>query len=166
MNIPPKVTVEVNPASVEHAVLQKVKRYWDEKRGLRRMPSRRDIRPAEIKECLPQVLLVDVLPDASDFRYRLVGSKLRPYFPNEVTGQLFSRALAPFGESTVAATLSIYRGIVHERTPALIKGPGIYYAQESNFFEAILMPLGEDDAHPTMIFGAFEFDWKYKSEGR
>jgi hypothetical protein len=151
--------VAFNPSDAQHAALRQTKRYWDEKRGGRSMASRKDIRPGDLKPWLPQILLVDVLPDARDFRYRLIGTKLRPYFPNEATGLSFSEALAPFGEATVAATLSVYRSVVAKRAPALVSGPGKYYAQESKFFEAMLMPLSDDDSIVTMIFGAFEFDW-------
>jgi hypothetical protein len=160
MDVPSDVVMEFNPASAEHAILREVKTYWDTKRRSRLMPSRSDIRPSEFKKCLPQILLVDVLAGASDFRYRLVGSRLRPYFPREATGQFMSHALAPFGEVTVTATLGAYRSIVLERAPIRIKGPGTLFAQASKFFEAILMPLSDDDSHVTMIFGAFEFDWE------
>ncbi len=165
MDVPLEVIAEFNPVSAEHAVLREVKHYWDRKRRGRLMPSRADIVPSELKPHLPQILLVDVVAGASDFRYRLVGSRLRPYFPNEATGQLMSRALAPFGEATVAATLDGYRNVVLERAPVRFKGPGTYYAQESKFFEAMLMPLGDDDGRVTMIFGAFEFDWKFRQPG-
>ena len=159
MDVPTNVAVTFNPSNATHAALREAKRYWDEKRGARRMAARSDIRPGELKRWLPQILLVDVLPESADFRYRLIGTKLRPYFPSEATGLLFSEALAPFGKATTAATLGVYRSIVAQRAPALVSGPGTYYARESQFFEAMLMPLSDDDSLVTMIFGAFEFDW-------
>src|SRR4029077_18610668 len=132
-------------STAKHAALREAKRYWDEKRGVRSMAARNDIRPADLKPWLPQILLVDVLPDAGDFRYRLIGTKLRPYFPSEATGLLFSEALAPFGPATVSATLGVYRSVVAKRAPALVSGPGHYYAKDSQFFEAMLMPLSDDD---------------------
>lgn len=157
MDIAADVIVEISPVSLDHAVLRDVKAYWDARRGTRRMPERGDIRPADIKLLLPQVLLADVLDE--DFRYRVVGSRLQPYFPVEATGKLFRVALAPFGDATIAATLSAYRTVVDMRAPLRVKGPGHHFAQESKFFEAILLPLGDDD-RVTMVFGAFEFDWE------
>jgi hypothetical protein len=159
MSLPAKVTIEHNPASADHAALRAVKAYWEEKRGERRMAARRDILPAELREYLPQILLVDVLPGATDFRYRLVGSKLRPYFPREATGKNMREALAAFGENTVSSTLEVY-GTVAAGTPLRITGPGHLYAQQSKFFEAMLLPLSDDDREVNMIFGAFEFEWK------
>ena len=157
--IPANVTLERNPQSAHHSLLNDVMRYWERKRGARRMPERPDIDPREIKSLLPQVLLVDVLSGGNDFRYRLVGSRLSPYFPSEATGKIMSEALAPFGEQTVGATLSAYRTVAIERTPIRAAGPGETFAQPSKFFEAVLLPLGDDSGPANMIFGAFEFDW-------
>jgi len=157
--IPPEVRIERQPQSADHAILRSVKAYWDMKRGARRMPARSDIKPAEIKELLPQVLLVDVLSGGNDFRYRLLGTKLRPYFPEEATGKTMSAALAPFGKETVKATLAVYSVVAAERVPLRITGPGETFAQHSKSFEALLMPLGDVDDVAEMIFGAFEFDW-------
>jgi hypothetical protein len=133
--------------------------YWEKSAARGLMPARADIDPREIKALLPQVLLVDVLEGGGDFRYRLLGSKLRPYFPSEATGQAMSTALAPFGPQTVEATLAVYRKVAIECIPLRITGPGETYAQESKFFEAVLLPLGENEGPANMIFGAFEFDW-------
>jgi hypothetical protein len=157
--IPASITIQRDPASAHHPILKEVKNYWEQKRGSSRMPARQDIDPKEIKSLLPQVLLVDVLAGGSDFRYRLLGSKLRPYFPNEATGQVMSVALARFGATTVAATLSVYRTVALEQVPLRITGPGETFAQSSKFFEAVLLPLGGGEAFAHMIFGAFEFDW-------
>jgi hypothetical protein len=157
--IPAGVRIERDPASADHAVLRAVKAYWDDKRGSRRMPARADIRPAEIKSLLPQVLLADVLSGGDDFRYRLLGTKLRPYFPQEATGQTMRTALSPFGAEAVEAALAVYREVAIERIPLRVTGPGEMFAQHSKFFEVMLMPLGDTDETTEMIFGAFEFDW-------
>jgi hypothetical protein len=157
--IPPDIVIERDPVSVHHPVLAAVKQYWEEKRGRRRMPSRGDVDPKEIKTLLPQVLLADVMSGGNDFRYRLVGSRLRPYFPAEATGRIMSEALAPFGEVTVTATLAVYRTVAIERVPLRVIGPGETFSQPSKFFESILLPLGDDEEQSNMIFSAFEFDW-------
>ena len=155
----PEIVIVPDPQSADHPVLHAVRDYWHAKRGARLMPSRRDVNPADIKWCLPQVLLVDVLPGEGNLRYRLLGSRLRPYFPQEATGRLMRDALAPFGEYTVTSSLAVYQAVVSGRTPLRITGPGGHFAQASKFFEAMLMPLSDDGETVNMIFGAFEFDW-------
>ena len=60
--------------------------YWLDKCSGEGLPGRRDIAPADIPRLLPHVSLIDVLSDASGFRYRLAGSRLREIFDREVTG--------------------------------------------------------------------------------
>ena len=165
MDAPRDVIIEFNPRGFTRFELAVIHSYWQSKRNGRRMPSRADIVPAELTLHLPQILLADVLDGGRDFRYRLLGTRLTPYFPVQATGKKFTEALAPFGAATVAGTIAVYRSIVNEREAALIKGPGEYYHQEAKTFEAVLMPLSNDDLTASMIFGAFEFELK-KSAGR
>ena len=164
MDIPADVFVEFGPRSFTRFELASIHNYWVSKLKGRRMPSRADIIPAELTPQLPQILLADVLEDGNDFRYRLVGTRLTRYFPIGATGKTFTEALAPFGAATVAGTIAVYRSIVNERQAALIKGPGEYYHQDAKTFEAVLMPLSDDDVHVTMIFGAFEFELKKNAD--
>lgn len=164
MDSPKDVIIEFNPSSFTRFELAAIHNYWVSKLKGRRMPSRADIVPAELTPHLPQILLADVLEDGKDFRYRLLGTRLTRYFPERATGKTFTEALAPFGPETVTATIAVYRSIVKTRQPALIKGPGEYYHQDAKTFEAILMPLSDDDLHVTMIFGAFEFELKKNAD--
>jgi hypothetical protein len=50
-------------------------RYWTEKKGDRRMPSRTDIDPAEIKDLLPNVILTRLEYEPFRVLYKLVGTK-------------------------------------------------------------------------------------------
>jgi len=163
MDAPRDVIIEFNPRGFTRFELAVIHSYWQSKRNGRRMPSRADIVPAELTLHLPQILLADVLDGGRDFRYRLLGTRLTRYFPEGATGKTFTEALAPFGSLTVSGTISVYRTIVNERQSALIKGPGEYYHQEAKTFEAVLMPLSNDDLTVTMIFGAFEFELKNES---
>jgi len=159
MDLPNDVSIQLDPTFIENDLLRDVWNYWNLKRGSRLMPSRRDINPAEFKSQVAHVLLVDVLSNAQDFRYRLIGSKLARHFPTDVTGMTFRAALASYGDASIAATVQVYRTVALGRAAAHIKGPGGWFGQESKVFEAILLPLSDDGKHANMIFGAFYFDW-------
>jgi hypothetical protein len=47
---------------------------WHRKRGSRRAPRRPDFDPAEMGHVLPRLLLIDVVRNPPDFRYRLAGT--------------------------------------------------------------------------------------------
>lgn len=66
--------------------------YWREKRGARKLPARADLEPGDLRELLPDIVLVDVLPEPPFFRYRLAGTRhvaARGYDP---TGQAVDEA--------------------------------------------------------------------------
>ncbi|MEI9997142.1 MAG: PAS domain-containing protein [Rhizomicrobium sp.] len=153
--------LEWNPVSKEPPLLAELRGYWQRKRGSRRLPSRRDIQPGEIRSLLPYVILVEPVEGGRDFRYRLVGSRLHDYFPVQPTGQLMSAMLAPFGTGTVDATLDAYRAVLAGDEPLRLSGDGAWFAQSPKFFEALLTPLSDDGAQADMIFGAFQFEWNH-----
>lgn len=76
----------------QSAELQEFISYWDEKRGARDFPSRKDIVPREIERLLPWLHMFDVteappqeqdsLNDGKDFRVRLMGTAIA-----EISGQ-------------------------------------------------------------------------------
>jgi hypothetical protein len=64
--------------------------YWNSLRTGRPMPSRADIDPAAIKPLLPYLLLIDVLRDPPDFRFRLIGTEIDRIVAGNYTGVCFS----------------------------------------------------------------------------
>src|SRR3981189_854326 len=90
----PLPNVEIDSFSDWPGVLSSVRDYWLEKRGTRSMPRRSDISPAQLKLQLPHILLADVIDGGVDFRYRLVGMQLLPFFHSEPSGSLMSAAIA------------------------------------------------------------------------
>jgi hypothetical protein len=158
--------VEIDRAGDWPPVLSVVRDYWLAKRGARAMPGRGDVSPAELKAQLPHILLADVIEDGKDFRYRLVGDQLAKFFPESPAGKLMSEAIAPFGEETVRATLSIYGQVVERRAPLRITGAGAFYGQDPKLFDAYLAPLSNDGATVNMIFGTFVFLWDHEHKFR
>lgn len=61
---------------------------WQRKRGTRRAPSRSDFDPViEMRPVLPRLMLLDVLRDPADFRYRLAGTETFFVHGAELTGK-------------------------------------------------------------------------------
>ena len=60
---------------------------WQSKCRANRLPSRRDIDPAEMVRLLPNIMLIDVIRPGPRFRYRLVG-----------TGEVNHRGFDPTGK--------------------------------------------------------------------
>jgi hypothetical protein len=89
-------------------------RYWDGKRRGRPMPARADLDPGEIKSLLPNMMIVDVVPDERRFVYRLVGTMEVEVRGNDPTGKTVLEAA--FGGSKEKAVAN-YERVVRERAP-------------------------------------------------
>ena len=89
--------------------------YWKSKRGSRTLPSRADIRASDLKDHLGWVLLLDVLPDAADFRYRLIGTLVTQYWLKDSTGKTVSQAFEESGPVVQKSILSVFRKCVRDR---------------------------------------------------
>ena len=116
-------------------------RYWDEKRGLRRMPRRADLDPADLKVYLPSILLVDVVPDDRLYVYRLVGTREVKMRGNDPTGK-------PVMDNTFldrAQALRNYDHVVLSRAPHIDVTPTTSQDREWLDMETIFLPLSEDD---------------------
>jgi hypothetical protein len=77
-----------NGESIRSTLLQRMFDYWQSKLRGRRWPDRADIDPTEIPKLLPNIVLVDILPNRLDcFRYRLVGTEIVRAFGRDMTGR-------------------------------------------------------------------------------
>ena len=120
--------------------VQELFKYWEDRRGDRAMPRRRDIDPVDFPYHLASVVLVDVHADGT-FVYRVVGTNevaIRGYDP---TGR--SVAEAYFGPS-LEDVLACY-GYVREHGSFLFDpNPFVSKNQRYRCDETLFLPLSED----------------------
>jgi hypothetical protein len=131
--------------------------YWEELRGARIMPSRSDLSPPNMLSFLPNIILVDVLLDPLDFKYRLVGTKvtLKMLHANN-TGKTMLE-LDFKGQGPDSKIFSNCAKVVESQYPLAGQTP---YAGKSSDFKAtedIIMPLSEDGNLVNMLFVTCEF---------
>ena len=124
--------------------------YWESKLAGRRMPSRRDFDPVfEIPALLPWVMLVDVLRDPPDFRYRLIGTGIASRSRRDHTGHLFSE-LSRTGPDSVVWKDRI--AVVETRAPKLTAPAYIGKDKLIQGVAGIHLPLSSDGGMVDMIF--------------
>lgn len=106
--IAPPIALEIERSGSKSAIdechesLVALYAYWDAKRGNRRMPSRADIDPVDLKRFLRLLCLIDVVPDERQYVYRVVGTRdveMRGYDP---TGKSVKEGY--YGESSDTTT--------------------------------------------------------------
>lgn len=154
----PDLRSEENPTELAHPTLRALRAYWDLKRGNRRMPSRGDIRPAEIRQHLPWIVMVDVLPGFVNFRYRLIGTLVTRYFSTDPTGKTITDAWASQGEEGVEGVLSILRLVAKNGLVLRLYGEAGWNTIGLEEFECLYLPLSDDGENVNVILNVFVFD--------
>ncbi|HEY1384903.1 MAG TPA: PAS domain-containing protein [Dongiaceae bacterium] len=71
---------------VQSQRIHKLNAYWLTK-AQGKVPSRSDIDPVDVRELLPNLMMIDVVGDPARFRYRLVGTRVVQYTGFDFTGR-------------------------------------------------------------------------------
>ncbi|MEK9968686.1 MAG: PAS domain-containing protein [Ferrovibrio sp.] len=121
---------------------------WESKRGGRLMPSRADFDPLELKPILPRLILIDVLDDPPDFRYRLAGTMSRDLRGVEVTGQ---SVLELVPRQHGARLWNDLCEMQRERGPQYVQISVISSTGEPLSYRVLRLPLGVDGETMDMV---------------
>ena len=146
----PDLSAEAQPSSPS-PLLQAALSYWRSKLRGRRMPSRSDLDPLEMRPWLPQTILVEPVDDGADFRIRLAGTDVREKLGYEVTGRLLSTL--PTAPDVVQAVLADFREAAESGLPSCRVHQ--HYNPVMNRpvrFERLIAPLSEDGTNVNMLF--------------
>jgi hypothetical protein len=131
--------------------LSQVHDYWCGKLARRGMPRRADIDPTEIPKLLPDVMLVDVLPQGR-YRYRLIGTQNTVAHGMNATGRYLDEVLP--GPEYKAHVIALYDECVAARRPlyseCLFMAPGRRAPERHT--KVLFMPLAEDGETVNMVF--------------
>jgi len=137
-------------------IVVQIHRYWDEKRGTRRMPNRTDIDPAELGRLVVNVMLYEVLEPGKLYRIRLVGGAIVDFYGVNTTGELAGAAMPP---AAAAQMIEILNSIVANRAPRFRAGFAHWHKDRSyRKFEACFLPLSPDDDRVDKILAGIAFD--------
>ena len=131
-----------------HERVRAINRYWDSKRKGRLMPSRADLDPLDIPRFLPDISLVDVVPDERKYVYRLIGTNEAAMRGRDPTGLPVGEGY--FGTSKDSVFLN-YDGVTQSRAPRLDRDPS--HTSDNRFIqhESIFLPLSDDGQRVNMI---------------
>jgi hypothetical protein len=136
-------------------IVQEALVYWESKCAGRRMPARRDLDPVfEIPSLLPWVMLVDVLRQPLDFRYRLIGTGIAARARHDHTGCRFSDLSRAGSDSVVWKDRM---AVVQTRAPKLTTPPYIGRDNRIQGVCGIHLPLSSDGEAVDMILTAVAY---------
>lgn len=92
--------------------------YWRARRHGRALPLRRDLLPEEMGALLGRIALIEVEPQRGDFRFRLVGTRLRAVLGADLTGQSLQRLAPPHLEALLR---NYCRAAIAEQAPQCVQ---------------------------------------------
>jgi hypothetical protein len=129
--------------------------YWSGKRGKRRMPSRADIDPVELRGLVNNIALYDVVEPGPIYRVRLVGSDIVEFDGRNTAGERVGAGRPPKLVEQITAMLT---SIVTSRTPRFRTGM-VYWHRDKSYrrFQSCFLPLSPNDGTVNMILNAVAF---------
>lgn len=117
--------------------------YWRGKSRGSQPPRRADIDPIEIPKFLPFITIVEVVPDARRYVYRLVGTREVAVRGNDPTGKSVAEGF--YGPS-VEDGHKFYDRVVATMVPVYDDSPYVNFDGRYNDEEMLFLPLSEDGA--------------------
>jgi hypothetical protein len=127
---------------------------WKELRAKRIGPKRDELTPARLRSILPSTFTIDVIDGGNDFRFRFAGDRIIQFMGQRYAGTLLSqkRGIAFFDNMS-----RLYERCVTTKAP-VSAGPVQASLQGKEFLEieAVVLPLSDDGATITGLFGAFD----------
>lgn len=124
-------------------------RYWEAKRGDRKMPARRDLRPEEMREFLGYVVLVDVESAVPPrFRFRLVGAEIAGAYGRDMTG-LYVDDVQPLSYRNLL--LRHYGRAAEVARPILHRVKFMEWTGKTHELIRMILPLSDDNATVNML---------------
>jgi hypothetical protein len=134
--------------------LQPLMRYWDEKRGSRRMPRRPDIDPVEMVRFLPALMIVDVVADDRRYVYRLVGTREVEARGRDPTGRPVGEAFLGSSRENVLAN---YERVRLTGQPHIDLETVVTNNNRLDNSHVVFLPLSEDDETVSQILVYTDF---------
>lgn len=123
--------------------------YWNDIRGARSAPDRRDIDPTRIREALAYTFILEST-DGIEFAFRLAGSHLCASYCRELKGRGFGD-LWPVKDRDAIDTL--VRAVTEDHAVALVTFEGVTDRGERLSFEMALFPLRHNGVTTSRIMG-------------
>src|SRR5690349_1275296 len=142
---------DLRAAAITDPRLREAYGYWLQKSASTRLPSRRDLDPADIPKLLPHVMLVDVHDDGR-YRYRLTGTECVREHGMDASGKYLDEVLP--GPEYKAHVLRLYGQCVHERRAVyseslFLSSVGL---KPQRHIKVLFMPLSDDGKSVNMVF--------------
>ena len=124
--------------------------YWNELRGSRSAPERKNVDPTKIRHALSSTFILEA-DEHQDFAFRLAGSHLCSTYCRELKSRKF-KSLWNTRDKDALSTL--IKAVTEDHAVALITFEGTTQSSNKLNFETILLPLRHNGSSTNRILGA------------
>jgi hypothetical protein len=128
-----------DPSIVQSQRIHRLNTYWRSKAGSK-VPARADFDPVDVRELLPNLMMLDVLGDPVRLRYRLVGTRVVQYTGFDFTGRYLDEMVFQ-GRDFME---ECYRLVLNERRPIFGHYAWLVRSRHFGRCEFGLFPLSDD----------------------
>ncbi|HEV8388612.1 MAG TPA: PAS domain-containing protein [Dongiaceae bacterium] len=155
----PKATAALDIAEITSPRIHRLYSYWQNQQRHRggSPPRRGDIAPDQIRDLLPNIMIVDVERDPLRFRYRLVGTRVVEYNGLEFTG----RYLGEIGWPEEQELFDSYAEVVNSRRPYFGSLAWELTTGATGRCEFARLPLSEDGGVVSQILAMEDYDFPH-----
>ena len=125
---------------------------WDEKRGGRALPERRDFLAEEFRPWFGHLCIVRVEEPAARFRVTLAGMEVVRYYGRDLTGRCLDDEMSTEGFGWVVDS---YRDCARTAAPRCATVPALSYSGTVMPLVRMMLPCGRDGRVDTIIVGIY-----------
>jgi len=127
--------------------------YWNEIRGSRSAPERKDVEPTKIRQALGNTFILESNDEINngEFAFRLAGSHLCSAYCRELKARSFAKL---WHKRDRDAINTLIKAVTEDHAVALITFEGTSSSANKMTFETILLPLRHNGSSSNRILGA------------
>lgn len=151
----PKDAVSLQLSELTSPRIHRLHEYWQRQCKDGKLPRRADIAPEQIRDLLPNIMIVEVEHNPLRFRYRLVGTRVVEYNGVEFTG----RYLGEIGWPEEQDLIDSYAFVVSSRRPFFGLLDWGLVTGALGRCEFARLPLSEDGEVVTQILAMEDYDF-------
>jgi hypothetical protein len=134
-------SIDIPRLEIADPLLQRVYDYWHQTRGTRRMPSRAQVDPGEIRFVLGYLMLIDVIHQPAKFRVRLQGTEVSSWLGSDLTGKMLDEMPSADLRSLIGEHLA---QCIALRVPLYHAGRHVLNGMPRHY-STLVLPLSADD---------------------
>ncbi|WP_431858880.1 PAS domain-containing protein [Azospirillum sp.] len=132
--------------------LSALRALWEERRGDRALPERRDFLAEEFRPWFGHLCIVRVEEPAARFRVTLAGLEVVRYYGRDLTGRCLDDEMSVEGFGWVVES---YRECVRRAAPYCASVPALAFNGTAMALNRLMLPCGRDCRVDTVIVGIY-----------